>query len=290
MPTIFVTGSTGAIGSPTVRSLASKPGVSVRAGIHARRAKEPSAQVEWVAVDFMQPDTLRAAMAGIDALFMITPSVPNQVQLAERVLDAAKAARVPRMVRLSAIHADDPSIEFIRQHAEIEKRIVDSGIPATFLRPNSYMTNFIHHHGPDAQGNIYLPWGQGGVSLIDPRDVADVATMLLTDGGHAGKGYTLTGAEALTVDQVASEIGQATGRTIRYVDVPEDATRQGMLGHGVPPIVVEPLMELFASCKAGRHAAVTPTFRELTGRAPRTFREFARDHAEAWASRARTVS
>jgi uncharacterized protein YbjT (DUF2867 family) len=283
VPTILVTGSTGNIGAATVRSLAAVPGVTVRAAVHARPAEPQPDNVEMVEVDFDRPETVRDAAAGVDAVFMITPSVPTQVELAERVLNALAAARVPRLVRLSAIGADrEDAPVFVREHTATEDQIAASGIPATFLRPNSFMTNFVQFHPPDPEGNIRLPWGDSGVSLIDARDVADVAAHVLTTDGHVGKGYTLTGPAAVSVDEVASAIAEATGRAIRYIAMSEEAMRQGLLGYGVPPAMVDGLMDLWATNRSGATAFVTNAVQELTGRPARSLAEFARDHAGAW--------
>jgi uncharacterized protein YbjT (DUF2867 family) len=283
MPTILVTGSTGNIGSPTVETLASKPGVKVRVGIHERPAGSLPDNVEAVELDMDEPKTVIAAATGVDAAFLITPSVPNQIELAARAVDALKDAGVPRLVRLSAIGADwQDAALFMREHTETENEIVASGIPYTFLRPNSYMSNFLTFYRPDPDGNIRLPLGDAGVSYIDPRDVADVAAHVLTTEGHVGKAYTLTGPGAVTVDEIAAAISEATGRSISYVDVPEDAMRQGMLSQGLPPAMVDGVLDLFATNRAGKAAVVTETVPELTGRPARSFKRFARDHANDW--------
>jgi uncharacterized protein YbjT (DUF2867 family) len=170
----------------------------------------------------------------------------------------------------------------MREHTETEQQIVVSGIPYSFLRPNSYMSNFLTFYRPDPEGNIRLPLGDARVSYIDPRDVAEVAAHVLTTEGHAGQAYTLTGAEAITVEEVASAISEATGRSISYVDVREEAMRQGMLSQGLPPAMVDGVLDLFATNRAGKAAVVTDAVRDITGRPPRSFKEFARDHAEGW--------
>jgi uncharacterized protein YbjT (DUF2867 family) len=283
VPTILVTGSTGTIGSATVRSLAAMPGVTVRAAVHARPAEQAAGNVETVEVDYDRPETIRDAAAGVDAVFMITPAVPDQVEVAQRVLDGLTAAAVPRLVRLSAIGAEweAPPI-FVRAHTVTEQDIAASGIPATILRPNSFMSNFVAYNPPDPEGNITLPWGDAGVSLIDPRDVADVAAHVLTTDGHGGNAYTLTGPAAVTVGDIASAIADATGRQVRYVDVPEEAMRQGLLGYGLPQPMVEGMLDLWATNRSGATAFVTDAVNELTGRPGRSFAAFARDHAGAW--------
>jgi len=200
MPTILVTGSTGTFGSSTVQSLLGKPGVTVRAAVHTRLAEALPDSVERVHLDYDEPDSIRVAAQGADAVLLITPGGPGQPELAERALDALQAARVPHLVRFSVIGAERKDARlFQREHARTEQEIVASGIPYTFLRPNGHMLNFLDYYAPDPEGNIRLPWGKAGVSHIDARDVGDVAAHVLTTEGHDGKAYTLTGPEALTM-------------------------------------------------------------------------------------------
>ncbi|HYU79737.1 MAG TPA: NmrA family NAD(P)-binding protein, partial [Vicinamibacterales bacterium] len=161
-------------------------------------------------------------------------------------------------------------------------QIRESGIPHTFLRPNSFMSNFLTHYRPHPDGNIRLPWGNGAVAHVDPRDVADVAAEALTTDTHLGKAYTLSGPEAITADQIASSISKATGQRIKYIDMPEEAMRQAMISSGMPPMMIEGLLNLWAAMKAGRLSDVTQTIPELLGRRARSFDQFARDHAGSW--------
>ena len=166
----------------------------------------------------------------------------------------------------------------------MEKHIEASGLAWTFLRPNNYMENFLSFHRPDAQGNIYLPWGSGACSFVAPTDVGAVAAVTLTTDGHAGKAYTLTGPEALTIGDAARILSDATGRAIRYVDVPESAAREAMLGMKMPESMVSALMELHAIDKAGYAAAVTPAVRDVLERPPTSFTDFVRELSRArWA-------
>jgi len=281
MSTILVTGATGTVGASAVQALLGMPGVNVRAAVHSRPAQQ-AGNVEAVEVDYERPETVRDAAAGVDAVFMITPPVPDQTPLAQRVLEGLVAAGVPRLVRLSAMGAGIIDIAFLRSHAEIERDIAASGIPATILRPNSFMSNFVAFNPPDQDGNMAMPLGDAGVSLIDPRDVGEVAARVLTSDAHVGKDFNLTGPEAITMHQIASTIGQVSGRQVRYIDVPADAMRQGMLGFGLPEPVVDALLELWATNRSGATAEVTNAVAELTGRPARTFAEFAREHAGAW--------
>ena len=109
-----------------------------------------------------------------------------------------------------------------------------------------------------------------------------IAKVALTQTGHEGKAYDITGGEAFGVADAAKAIGEATGRTITYVDVPEEAARSGMAGAGMPSWMVDAMMELHAIDKAGYASAVTDVVQKLTGRAPTAFPTFAKENAARW--------
>ena len=283
-PTILVTGATGTIGSSLVDELV-RLGARVRAGARGATKNAALARggVQPVELTLGDDASVDAAVAGASALFVLTPLDPRQVELGQHLVDRAKAAGVKRVVKLSAIGADiEPGIQLGRWHRAVEKHIEASGLGWTFLRPNNFMENFFNYYGPDRDGVIYLPWGQAACSFIDGRDVARVAALALTTDGHEGKAYTLTGPAAFTIAEAAATIGEVTGRTVRYVDVPEQAARDAMLGLGMPAFAVDAMMELHAIDKAGHAAAVTPEVERLTGTAPRSFRAFAEAHRARW--------
>jgi uncharacterized protein YbjT (DUF2867 family) len=286
MPTtVLVTGATGTVGSEVVRHLAGVPDVIVHAGM-----QEPSLAsgvlpgVRVVPFDFTSESVIHAACRGVDRLFLLTPTHPRQVEFGRTAIHAARNAGVQHIVRLSAAGADqEPGIQLARWHRAVEQAIEDSVVPWTFLRPNNLMSNFINFYPPDATGSIYLPWGTGACSWVDAADVGAVAATVLRGTGHAHATYTLTGPAALTIRDVASALSAATGRTIRYVDVPEDTARRTMLEFRVPEWLVDALMELHAVDKLGRKAAVTTIIQDVLGRPPRSFADFARNHREHWA-------
>jgi uncharacterized protein YbjT (DUF2867 family) len=284
MTTILVTGATGNIGAPLCAALAKRGDVKVRAGVHTKaKAAALPAGVEAVELDWARPATVAAAIAGAERALLLTPVTDQLAQMARAFVDAARAAKLQQIVKISTIGADaKPGVAMGRWHREVEELVEGSGIAWTHLRPGSYMSNFVQYFGPDKEGAIYLPLGDGASSFIDPRDIADVAAAVLTSSGHAGKGYDLTGPEAITIARAAELIGQASGRAIRYIDVPPEAARGAMLGMGAPAWMVDGLLELYAIMKAGYTAATTDNVKKLTGHPARTFADFARDHAAAW--------
>ncbi len=287
MTTILVTGATGTIGSQVVKALRAAADVNVRAAVRSgEKARSLEGQgVTTIDFDYERQELVTKAVQGVDKIFLATPFAKDQVELAGRLVDAAKEAGVKHIVKLSAIGCEqEPGIQLGRWHRAIEKQVEASGIAWTFLRPNNFYENFLNYYGPDAQGTIYLPWGEAAVSFIAGADIALAAKAALTTPGHEGKAYALTGPEAFTIAQAAKVIGEVSGRTVTYVDVPEEAAKQAMLGLHMPPWMVDAMMELHGIDKAGYAAAVTDDFTKLTGDEPRPFSAFAQENAAKWRS------
>jgi uncharacterized protein YbjT (DUF2867 family) len=153
-------------------------------------------------------------------------------------------------------------------------------LPSVVLQSNFFMTNLLAAAEQiEREGKLVAPAGGARISMIDPHDVAAVAAALLAAPGHEGETILLTGPEANTYERIAAELSEATGHKVEFVDVPDEAAREGMAAAGMPDWLVEHLSRLFAVAKEGTLEAVTRNVRELTGREPRTFAEFAREHA-----------
>jgi len=254
----------------------------VRAGVRdkAKARKQFGADIALVPFDFENEKMFSAALEGVEKVFLLPPLLPNQLELMNRFVDAAKRAGVGHIVKLSAIGIDDETQSTaIKWHGASERHIRESGVAFTFLRPNSFMQNFITYF-PPRNGAIYLPWGNGTASFVDTRDIASVAAKALTSDGHEGKIYTLTGPATLGIAEVALILSEVAGREFKYVDVPEAAARDGMLQAGVPPWQVELVLELHAINKQNRWSAVTSDVEKVTGTPPTDFAQFARDHAD----------
>jgi uncharacterized protein YbjT (DUF2867 family) len=278
---VLVTGATGTIGRDVAKRL-SETGVSVRAGVRdqAKARKQFGADIALAPFDFENEKTFSGALEGVEKVFLLPPLLPNQLEVMNAFVDAAKRAGVPHIVKLSAIGVDDEARPTaIKGHAANEQHIRESDLAFTFLRPNSFMQNFITYF-PPRNGAIYLPWGNGTASFVDTRDIANVAAKVLASDGHEGEIYTLTGPVTLGIAEVARILSEVTGREFKYVDVPEAAARDGMLQAGVPQWQVELVMELHAVNKQNRWNVVTSDIEKVTDTPPIDFAQFARDHVE----------
>ena len=278
---VLVTGATGTIGRDVAKRLSEK-GVSVRAGVRdqAKARKQFGSNIALAPFDFENEKTFAGALEGIEKVFLLPPLLPNQLELMNVFVDAAKRAGVRHIAKLSAIGVDDETQPMaIKWHGANEQHIRESGVAFTFLRPNSFMQNFFTYF-PPRNSAIYLPWGKGTASFVDTRDIASVAAKVLTTDGHEEKIYTLTGPATLGIAEVARILSEVTGHEFKYVDVPEAAARDGMLQAGVPAWQVDLVMELHAVNKQNRWSTVTSDIEKVTGTHPTDFAQFARDHAD----------
>jgi uncharacterized protein YbjT (DUF2867 family) len=158
-----------------------------------------------------------------------------------------------------------------------------SGIPYTFLRPNLFLQGFLHFRSTIVtQGAFYIAAGNAKVSIIDVPDIASVAVQALTKPGHEGKVYEITGPDSLTHAEMANLLSEATGRTVKYVDISPDAMRQALLGVGMPPWQRDGLVEEYELYRRGEASKTVATVEEVTGAAPRTFAQFACDYAKVF--------
>jgi uncharacterized protein YbjT (DUF2867 family) len=278
---ILVTGSGGAVGRELLKELTAM-GARVRAGYHTRPPSLP--QVEGVRLDVTTGDGLDAALAGVASVFLLSGDLADQTGGELRVVEAARRAGVRHLVKLSVFGAESEAFSFAKIHRPVERAIEGSGIPYTFLRPNSFMQNFVNYYGDTirTQSAFYLSCGDARVSHVDVRDIARVAALVLTTDGHAGSAYDLCGPEALTHAEAASKLSIAMGRPINYVDLPEADLKQGLMAAGTPEWYADALVDLYRYYTTGQAGGVTTAIKDVTGRDPISFDQFARDYAALW--------
>ncbi len=271
---ILVTGASGTVGSEVVKALLGR-GVRLRAGYRSRPQNLPKG-VESVALDYEKPETILPALAGVETLFLLS----NTVEPEKKVVDAAGRAGVRRVVKLSVFGAAEEAYSFARWHRAVEKHIEASGLGWTFLRPNGFMQNVLNYMGGTirSQSAIYSSAGQGAVSHVDVRDIAAVASRVLTENGHEGRAYGITGPAALRYDEIAATLSRALGRPIRYVPLSHEQARQGAIGAGAPEGYADALVDLDRHYAGGGASAVSDTVRRLTGKEPIAFAQFAQDY------------
>ncbi len=285
---ILITSAPGNNANAVIRELTTA-GVRVRALLrNPNSAGEIKGPLVEVAVgDFLNPASLDAALQGVEKAFLIPPTDPRSVEMQGNFIRAAKRAGTRHVVKLSVNGADVNSpVRVARWHAEGEKELEASGIPFTHLRPNAFMQNFLGL-APTivSQGEFYQPAADGKVSHIDVRDIAAVAAKALTENGHQGKTYVITGPEALSYDEAAGKISKAIGKPVKYVNVTPEDFKKSLLGWGIPEYMADGLNEFYAAIRAGYCAVVTNTVEEVAKRKPISFDDFVHDFAETFTSR-----
>ncbi|HKH91481.1 MAG TPA: SDR family oxidoreductase [Gemmatimonadaceae bacterium] len=274
---ILVTGAGGNVGRPLLGELAAA-GTPVRAAYRSpdKVARAKADGLDAVMVDYASPDTLRPALDGVDALFLLATGAAGQVEGETNVVRAAKAAGVRRIVKLSVFEVTKEEFEFARLHRAVERAIEESGLAWTFLRPASFMQNFVNFMAPTirSQRAMYTMVPDSPFSHVDTRDVARVAGVVLTRGGHDGQAYTLTGPRSFSYREAARTIGDVTGQPVKVVALGEQDLRAGMKANGVPDFYADYLVDLDRWYESGKGDVVTTSIRDITGREPTTFEEF----------------
>jgi uncharacterized protein YbjT (DUF2867 family) len=276
---ILVTGATGTVGRQVLRLL--------QEGGHAARAmtRGPAPGAEFVRADFTDPVSLRRAVSGVRAVFLVTvPEVPSaDHDLA--LLEAARTAGVRSVVKLSAIGSGELFAGQVvgAWHRDAEDAVRASGLEWTVLRPSSFASNWLHRAGEVRAGRpVPDMTGQGRQGVVDPRDVAAVAVAALTGPGHAGRTWTLTGPEPLRAADQADRLARVIGRPVETVDVPEAAAREQMSASGMPAAAVDAILLGSAWARAGHNAVVTGDVAAVLGRPPASFDDWARRHRAAF--------
>ncbi|WP_124271728.1 NAD(P)H-binding protein [Streptomyces sp. ADI96-02] len=280
---LLVTGATGPVGREVAALLAAAGPVRILAR-NPGRVTVRGPGVEVVAGEYADRGSLDRALKGVSGVFLVTnsPAEPDD----ERVAGAARAAGVGRLVKLSMMAVEEPGADdFItRRQRGNEQAIRESGVPWTFVRARTFMSNTLSWApGIRSAGVVRALYGDSPVACVDPRDVAAVAVAVLTGTGHEGRAYPVSGPEAITARDRTARLSEVLGRPLRYEELPLEQAREALFAK-YPAPVAQAFVESAERQRAGAKAAVVPTVRELTGRPARTFRTWAADHADAFAA------
>jgi uncharacterized protein YbjT (DUF2867 family) len=281
---LLVTGATGTTGVEVLRGLREHD-VQVRALVHDETKADGVRELgaEPVIGEMGDPKTLEPALEGVERAYLVAPLSPMQAEYEQVFVETAKAAGVQHVVKLSLIGASRESpLRFGKTHAVVEQALRESGMAWTFLRPNGFMQNNLAWPERVRDGTFYSPVPDAAFSIVDARDVAEVAVAALTGDGHAGKAYALTGPEAVSYRDQARRLFAAAGREVTVEEVATEAVKQALVQAGVPPWNAEGLAELWELYASGAATLVASGVEDVLHRAPRDLDTFARDHADAF--------
>jgi uncharacterized protein YbjT (DUF2867 family) len=268
---ILVTGASGNVGTALLRHLRAI-GAPVRAG-----SRRPAA--DGVLLDLDRPETLGPALDGVDTVFLLGPTGPDQTRQELNLVQAARAVDA-RIVKLSVWRANEGLSPIARLHRPVEEAL--AGTRHTLLRPNFYMQNFLRQPGIRAAGRFGTPLIMAPVSFVDVDDIAAVAAHVLTTDGHDGRVYDITGPQALTYEDAAAVFTEVLGKPVRYEGWTDEQARATMLDRGMPEFYVDALIDVARAYRHGGAETVTSTVKELTGRDATGLADFIRRHRDVF--------
>jgi NAD(P)H dehydrogenase (quinone) len=274
---IGVLGATGRVGRHVAAGLAER-------GIEARAlVRRPAADLPLPAVhaDLHSPATLAPALDGVERLLLLTAHGPNHDLREAAALEAAVAAGVRRIVKISGgapTLGPNGTTATAVAHWHSEQRIERSGLDFAFLRPSFYMQNLLGTVAPTvaASGTLAAPFGHAPIAMVDARDVADCAIAALLDERTTRRAWHLTGPHPVTFGAIAEHLG------VRYVNVPVKLAARTMRRRGLPVAEIDHATRMAAYFASGADSAATDHVLRLTGRAPRSIEAFLDEHASAF--------
>jgi NAD(P)H dehydrogenase (quinone) len=277
---IAIAGATGRVGSALTRLLASEP---VDIAVLTRRpdAVQLRGGISIAAVDFNRPHTLQDALRDANRLFVSHGTSPQQLVNEIALIDAAVAAGVRHIVKLSALGPASRLNPFA-WHMKIESHLAKQPVASTVLRPSAYIDILRRAAGQIAAGSWAGAAGTGRVNFIDTRDIADVACVALLEdfSPESQRAYHLTGPRAWTMLQVAEQLSSMLGYPVVYNHRSIEEQRARLLADGLPPLVADLLVGLDQVFRESVLGETTSTVEALTGKPPRTLPQWLSENIE----------
>ncbi|WP_051944301.1 NmrA family NAD(P)-binding protein [Streptacidiphilus rugosus] len=284
---VYVIGASGDLGGLVVRALLDR-GAEVTALVPETEGPLPSGSVltepgvRVVHGDLRDPGPLPAGARGCEAMFVLTPHAPDQVELQNNAADVAADVGA-RVVKVSswgpAVREDSPDAR-ARRHWITQQYLAKRGLPSTVLFPNYFMQVLLHRCAASVRerGMLVSPAGDRGISMVDLRDVAEVAARVLTEPGHEGESYTLSGPTAPTYREIAQLLTELTSRPVRCDDMSGEEFARHMAGANRPRWETDHAAAVFGLYRQGVGEPVTDDVRRITGHEPRAIGDFLKDH------------
>lgn len=236
--TIAITGATGQLGQLVVAKLKEKVAATDIVALVRSPEKASNLAVAARQANYVEPETLDAALAGVDKLLLISSSeIGERFAQHRNVIEAAQKAGVKHIVYTSLLHADVSPLSLAEEHRQTEALLKSSGLPCTILRNGWYTENHASSTRAALAAGMFIgSAGDGKISGAPRIDYAEAAVAVLTSNGHEGKTYELAADEAWTLSDLAAEISKQTGKHIPYKDLPERDYADALRSFGVPEV------------------------------------------------------
>lgn len=277
---IFITGGTGRVGKPLVRSLL-KAGVEVKVLVRnpQKAANLSKLGVFTVLGDLDRPEVFDSELRECDRLISIPANTTDQAEQEICLFQAAKRAGIEYIVKLSTIKANLKSTcHFFQQHAIAEQYLERSSLKFTILRANSFMQNFLWFASEiKTQGTLSLPMKDSKTVPIDINDVVNVARIILTTEKYRKKMYNITGSQMLSLSEIAKKLSLVAGKKITYVDASPINFKQTLLQFGLQDWYAKSIVAAW-QVASQEQPTITDEVAEITDKQPTTFEQFAKEY------------
>lgn len=271
---ILVTGATGTIGQALIKQLQAKNADFV-AGVRniSEAGKKLPSVKNVVEFDFSNSATYEGAVENVDRVFVLgPPMVLNLDELVTPFLDFLKSKGINRVIYLSALGSEN--MKTLTFHTSLTQKIKDDGFDYTILKPSFFAQNFKNYEGENIseRGVVYMPAGEGKAAFVDVNDIAAVAATALTEDGHFGKTYELTGPESFSYQDAAQLLSEVTGKQIVYPNPTPEEFIAVLKQAGAPDFIAPYMIEVYSMIKNDHVNVVSNHVEEVTGKKPTAFK------------------
>lgn len=279
---ILVTGATGHSGQELIGALRAKNAKFAVLVRGPKAAEELQGEgIEIRIANLAEPETVSRALAGVETAFLVSPAMPDMPLRQGQFVQAAKHAKVKRVVKMSVIGAHPyHSCGFLRWNGVAESILMNSGLSWTVLRTTSLLQEIgmLSAGTVKERSGIYLPAGNSRVPMIDTRDIAAAAATVLTEGDHDNRIYDLTGPELIAQHDIAAALTASLGREIGYHPISDADAWKAMRKNDLPEIMCHAFITLWQSYRRGESDFVSGWAEILTGRKPAGLEDYLREN------------
>ena len=279
---ILITGATGKTGSAAVQELSNRNipfRVLIRNEDKLNQITDMGGEVIIGAIE--DDAALNQAMEGVQKAMVLLPNSEQQLFLEKKVVDAALEANVQHIVKMSSMEAVPEATSPIpKLHMQSENYIKNSGMNWTMIKPNFFMQNLLGSGKTIVEQNkFFLPMGEGKAGMIHTKDVGTVIAKVLSEDGHEGQNYEVTGPEILSFHDVAEIFSKVLGKKVDYINVPIDEYKKTLSQFLTNQWHLDSVIDLFKGIAAGGIEDKTNTFQDLMGKSPCSLEQFIQEYS-----------